>query len=68
MLFAYLYHMGFPNTGILIVGVLFTAFTLVTHIRASSLGMVYLIKNKMLRDALTKELWKKGDITDKDID
>jgi len=67
MLFAYLYHMGFPTPGIVIVGVLFTAFTLVTHIRGSALGMVHLMKNKSFYDALRKESYKNGDINIEDI-
>ena len=67
MLFGYLYHMGFPTTGILIVGVLFTAFTLVTHIRGSALGMVHLMRNKSFYDSLRKESWRNGDIPSEDI-
>ena len=54
MLFAYLYHMGFPTTGIFIVGVLFTAFTLATHMRAITLGMIETANNDDLYKELTK--------------
>ena len=67
LLFSYLIHIGVPLTGILIVGVLFTAFTLVTHIRGSALGMVHLMRNKSFYDSLRKESWKNGDISSEDI-
>jgi len=54
LLFSYLIHIGVPLTGILIVGVLFTAFTLVTHIRSMSMGMVLSFLDKKLYTKLKK--------------
>ena len=54
MLFAYLYHMGFPNTGIFIVGILFTAFTFIAHLRAVSIGMIYPFLDSKFKESMEK--------------
>jgi len=54
MLFAYLYHIEVPITGIFIVGILFTAFTFITHLRAVSIGMIYPFLDSKFKESMEK--------------
>ena len=55
-LFIYLYMRGLPTTDIIVVGVLFTAFTLVTHIKAVSLGMIYTANDEEFYKTMINEI------------
>ena len=55
-LFIYLYMRGLPTTDIIVVGVLFTAFTLVTHIKAITLGMIYTAHDEEFYETMINEI------------